>query len=121
MSSKTPNVAGPHLFDPDRPGQMIWLDSPAWFAWLEQPTTTRFSYPLFDPTCGYVIGVMTVRKEPRRRKESETDDRYWAAFRRCRGKLRKIYLGRSTAVTQARLSLISYQLLAWHRLPSPTD
>jgi len=43
----------------------IWLDTPAWFAWLDG--ATRFAYPLFDPEKGYMVGVMTARKETRAR------------------------------------------------------
>ncbi len=45
---------------------------------------------------------MTVRKERRQRGGG-----YWSVFRRCGCKLRKVYLGRSAAVTRARLQLIA--------------
>ncbi len=98
MSRHTPTVSHNHLFDPAQPGSAIRLDTPAWRAWLEAPTTTRFTYPLVDPAVGYVVGFMTVRKEPRQRGGA-----YWTAYRRAGARLRKVYLGRSAAVTQARL------------------
>ena len=78
MSEKTPRVWEVQgygaergrralLSDPSEPGADILVDSPAWFAWLEASTTTRFSYPLFDPVRGYIMGFMTVRKEQRKR------------------------------------------------------
>jgi hypothetical protein len=80
----------------------IRLDTPAWLAWLEAETTTRFAYPVFDPAHGYVAGFMTVRKEQRQRGGV-----YWVAYRRCQGRLRKVYLGRAATLTQARLDTIA--------------
>ena len=81
----------------------IWLDTPAWFAWLDG--ATRFAYPLFDPAKGYMVGVMTARKEGRAR-----GGLYWTAYRRADGHLRKVYLGRTVAVTQARLAAVAEEL-----------
>jgi hypothetical protein len=81
------------------------LDSAAWFAWLTAPNTTCFSYPLYDPLRGYIVGFMTVRKEGRQR-----GGMYWSVFRRCGRRVRKIYLGQSTALTQARLQAIAETL-----------
>jgi len=44
------------------------LDTPAWVAWLEDPTTTSFAYPVYNAARGYIEGFMTVRKEPRARR-----------------------------------------------------
>jgi LuxR family maltose regulon positive regulatory protein len=107
MSTTTPTVAAHWAYDPARPGAAIRLDTPAWIAWLEDVATTRFAYPLFDPTKGYIVGVMTVRKERRRRGGA-----YWAAYRRCGRRLRKVYVGRASAVTQARLEVLASGLLA---------
>ena len=106
MSRRTPAVSRGVLYDPATPATSIRLDSPAWFAWLEAPTTTRFAYPLVDPTRGYIVGVMTVRKEPRRR-----GGHYWSVYRRCGPQLRKVYLGRSSAVTAHRLAMFAQTLL----------
>lgn len=105
MSAKLPSVLEGHVYDPTASGLGIGLDTPAWFAWLEATTTTRFTYPLYDPARGYIVGFMTVRKERRSRGSM-----YWSVFRRGDGRVRKIYLGRSTAVTQARLQAIAETL-----------
>jgi len=128
MSEKTPRVWEVQgygaergrralLSDPSEPGADILVDSPAWFAWLEASTTTRFSYPLFDPARGYIMGFMTVRKEQRKRGTS-----YWSVYRRCQGRVRKIYLGRSVTVTDARLNAIATSLrLTTEREPSTME
>lgn len=116
MSEKTPRVwevrgygvqAGwkAVLSDPSEPGADIMVDSPAWFAWLEAPSTTSFSYPLFDPTAGYIMGFMTVRKEQRKR-----GTRYWSVYRRCQGRVQRVYLGRSATLTNDRLNAIATSL-----------
>jgi len=51
---------------------------------------------------GYVVAMMTVRKERRTHGGA-----YWTAYRRADGRLRKIYVGRTPAVTQARLAAIA--------------
>jgi len=93
--------------DGPQPGdERVWLDTPAWIAWLDAATTTRFAYPLFDPGKGYIVGVMTVRKERRMR-----GGRYWTAYRRADGHLRKVYVGGTSAVTQARLRTLARTLM----------
>lgn len=76
-------------------------------AWLEDPATTRFSYPIYNPACGYIEGFMTVRKERRARGGA-----YWTAYWRVGGCLRKTYLGRSPAVTSTRLRIVGAAWLA---------
>ena len=78
------------------------LDSPGWFAWLAAASTTSFSYPLFDAARGYIVGWMTVSKERRQR-----GGWYWRVARRVDGRVRKVYLGRSAVVTDARLAAIA--------------
>ncbi len=107
MSHFTPRVYAHWLPVPTDDGPAIRLDSPAWFAWLAAPTTTRFAYPIYDRRCGYIVGCMTVRKEARQRGGS-----YWTVYRRVGAKLRKHYLGGSATVTQARLDAIAADLLA---------
>ena len=85
----------------------IRLDTPAWGSWLEAPTTTRFAYPIYDERVGYIRGWMTVRKERRRRGAH-----YWVAYRRVGKRLSKIYLGRSTQITQSQLAGIAERFLA---------
>ena len=128
MSEKTPRVwevrgyggqpvRSAVLSDPGAPGADIVVDSPAWFAWLEAPTTTSFSYPLFDPAAGYIMGFMTVRKEQRKRGTS-----YWSVYRRCQGRVQRVYLGRSGTITDARLHTIATSLrLTAERAPSTVE
>ncbi len=104
---KPPVVSGEWVYGPGLPSQGIRLDRPAWFAWLREPTTTSFSYPLHDRRCGYIVGFMTVRKEPRQRGGA-----YWTAYRRQGRRLRKIYLGSTSALTQARLDAVAATLLS---------
>ncbi len=105
MGGQIPVVSARWVYDPRQGGEDIRLDTAAWFAWLEAPTTAHFSYPLFDQQQGYIIGFMTVRKEKRQRGGS-----YWAVFRRHGTRVRKIYLGRSATVTHERLETIATQL-----------
>lgn len=107
MSRHTPTVSAGALYDPATPAASIRLDSPAWRAWLEASTTTRFAYPLYDPAVGFIVGCMTVRKERRPRGGA-----YWSAYRRIGDRLRKVYLGRSAAVTPDRLEATAQILLA---------
>ena len=100
----------------DAPGAVdgrIWLDTPAWFAWLD--AATRFAYPLFDPAKGYIVAAITVRKEARARGGT-----YWTAYRRADGHLRKVYLGRAAAVTQARLAAVAEDLRGGGEAGAPT-
>jgi hypothetical protein len=86
-------------------GGSIRLDSEAWFAWLEMPSVVSFAYPILDASAGWIAGYMTVRKEPRRR-----GSQYWVAYRRHAGRLRKVYLGRSSQVTSARLVAVGHAM-----------
>jgi LuxR family maltose regulon positive regulatory protein len=83
------------------------LDTAAWVAWLDDPATTSFSYPVYNPARGYIEGFMTVRKERRQRGGA-----YWTAYWRVGGRLRKTYLGRSPAVTSTRLRTVGAAWLA---------
>jgi LuxR family transcriptional regulator, maltose regulon positive regulatory protein len=103
---KPPVVAEHWVYGPGLPAAGLRLDRPAWGAWLSAPTTTSFSYPLVDRQCGCIIGFMTVRKEQRQRGGA-----YWTAYRRQGRTLRKIYLGPSQRITQARLEAVAATLL----------
>ncbi len=107
MSAKTPRVWETYLEDPQQPAQPIPLDTPAWFGWLEAPTTRRFTYPVFDRRVGYIVGFMTLRKERRQR-----GGEYWVAYRRCQGQLRKVYLGAAVRLTRAGLDRLAQTFLA---------
>src|SRR5918998_598292 len=75
------------------PGALdIALDSPSWFAWLDDPATRSFSFR-------GAAGTLTARKERR----GSAGEGYWTAYRKRDGKLRKTYLGKAEKVTQHRL------------------
>jgi len=82
------------------------LDSTAWFTWLEEPTTTSFAYPIDNAAQGYIEGWMTVRKERRQRGGV-----YWTVYWHVGGRMRKAYVGRAAAVTDARLRASAADLL----------
>lgn len=106
MSRNVVQVVQGTLYGPNLEQGSIRLDSAAWFSWLEQPATRSFSYALFDPRCGYIMGYMTVRKEARAR-----GGWYWSVYRRRSGGVWKCYLGRSRSVTAARLEQVASSLL----------
>ena len=105
MTKTLPVVENGIVFDDQTDGPAIYLDTQAWFAWLEAPTTTRFSYALVNRSRGYIDGFMTVRKEQRQRGTA-----YWTVYRRQGQRLRKVYVGPSAVLTQARLEQIAAQL-----------
>jgi LuxR family transcriptional regulator, maltose regulon positive regulatory protein len=105
MAKDIPMVRQAILEDPRHNGSSIPLDTPEWFAWLDAPTTTRFSYALHNRAQGYIDGFMTVRKETRQRGRH-----YWSVYRRSGPKVRKIYVGPSTALTLNRLEQIATRL-----------
>ena len=104
MAANLPRISEEWVYDPMGPDRSVQLDTPAWFAWLAAETTKRFSYPLFDPQVGYIVGWMTVRKEQRQRGGD-----YWVAYRRRSGHVRKVYIGSSGVVTGERLKAIAYR------------
>jgi LuxR family transcriptional regulator, maltose regulon positive regulatory protein len=83
------------------------LDTSAWRTWLDDPATLSFSYPVYNAARGYIEGFMTVRKERRARGGA-----YWTAYWRVGGRLCKVYLGRSSAVTSSRLRAVGAAWLA---------
>jgi len=105
MGTKPPRISEQWIYDGALPDGRVQLDSAAWFVWLTAETTTRFSYPLFDPQVGYIVGFMTVRKERRQRGSA-----YWVAYRRVDGQVRKGYLGCSAAVTTQHLHAMGCRL-----------
>lgn len=105
MAKDIPTVNNAILYDPGSTAPAIRLDSPQWSDWLETPGNTHFSYALHNRAAGYIDGFMTVRKETRQRGGA-----YWSAYRRRNGKLRKIYIGRSAALTQDKLESIAMRL-----------
>lgn len=115
MTKDIPVVSQAILCDPQQAGPSIHLDTPAWFAWLDKPSTTHFSYALFNRAQGYIDGFITLRKEQRQRGRA-----YWSAYRRQGPQVRKRYLGPSTALTHTRLEQLAacFQLQPDSHVPS---
>jgi hypothetical protein len=113
MTHKTATVSSDSLYGAQTNWCSIYLDSAQWFAWLEAPEHTAFSYALMNQAKGYIDGFMTVRKERRQRGHT-----YWTAYRRQGRSLRKIYLGPTSALTAARLAEVA-RLLHSCDGPSP--
>jgi LuxR family maltose regulon positive regulatory protein len=107
VAANLPRISEQWVYDVALLEGCVQLDTPAWFVWLAAEATTRFSYPLYDPQVGYIVGWMTVRKEQRQR-----GGHYWVAYRRQSGQVRKVYIGSSGAVTAVRLEAIAYRLQA---------
>ena len=105
MAKDIPVVSNAVLVDPGSASPRISLDTPEWFAWLDAPVTTRFSYALHNRTQGYIDGFMTVRKEKRQRGGV-----YWTVYRRCGRRLHKVYVGPSAALTLGRLEEVAIRL-----------
>jgi hypothetical protein len=101
---------------PNQSEHSIRLDSPAWWAWLERPTTRSFAYPIYERQVGYICGFMTVRKERRVRGSS-----YWSAYHRTGGRLRKLYLGRASQLTQQHLGASAERFLAMGKLAAQRE
>ncbi len=97
-------------------GTGIRVDTPAWVAWLDAPTTTSFAYPIDNAAQGYIEAFMTVRKERRQRGGA-----YWSVYWHVGGRMRKAYVGRTVAVTDARLRAIAADLLDSVQHPGADD
>lgn len=105
MTHKLATVSQGVLYGEQTQWRSIPLDSPQWFAWLESPAHVSFSYALYNASQGYIDGFITLRKEQRKRGGV-----YWTAYRRQGRRLRKLYLGPSTALTHARLQEVANHL-----------
>src|SRR5579884_747920 len=101
MGSRRLPVVSEHglqLFDEsERYPHSILIESQEWYHWLaaEQNHSFAFQHPL---------GAFTARRE---RKGSSW---YWYAYRRCKGKLHKVYLGKPQEVTLQRLNVAAMAL-----------
>jgi hypothetical protein len=85
----------------------IRVDSAAWFAWLAAPSTTSFAYPILAPEQGYIVGFLTLRREPRTR-----GGLYWSAYWHVGRRVHKAYVGPAERVTAARLHAVATALRA---------
>ncbi|MEZ4865677.1 MAG: hypothetical protein R3C14_43705 [Caldilineaceae bacterium] len=84
----------------DRVATDIFLDTPAWFLWLQ--TATHFSYALRSPS----YYSLTLRKEKRR------GGWYWYAYLKTEAKLHNAYAGRSESLSATRLDAVGQILWA---------
>ena len=93
MAQRIPHVADGVLHADEPLGVASFVvNSPAWFAWLEDPATRSFSFE--GPS-----GTLTARRERR----TGSLEGYWTAYRKQGGRLRKVYLGKAANVTVERL------------------
>ena len=96
----TPIVQGQTLvYRQDGQEQVLTVDTAAWFSWLE--TASTFSFVSEE-------GRFTARREQAGHKRGGW---YWKAYRKQHGKLSSRYLGKSEAVTLARLQTVADALV----------
>src|SRR5213082_1450209 len=98
MARTTARVDGATLVLPERDASPITVDTPAWFAWLEQATTFAFTG---------LSGHFTARKERQARGGG-----YWKAYRTSHGTLHRVYLGKAQDLTLDRLNSAAATLAA---------
>src|SRR5919202_5398938 len=80
-------------------GHVVQVGTEAWSCWLEAPGTTSFRFE-------HQLGSFTARRE----RQAVAD--YWYAYRKYRGRLFKVYLGRSKDLTPRRLEEVASSLAA---------
>lgn len=84
---------------------LIAVGTAAWFTWLETATLFFFEG---------AAGTFTARKEQRQR-----GGWYWKAYRNQRGKLVRLYLGKTPHLTQEVLEQAAQQLASRSSVPAP--
>jgi LuxR family maltose regulon positive regulatory protein len=107
MRSTIPNVTGGRLYWSEAESDPIVVGTPAWYDWLEQQTAFTF----VDQT-----GTFTARKSMLR-----TRGAYWKAYYRHQGKLYRIHLGHSHALTLERLQAAARAFAGEHVSGEPAD
>src|SRR5438309_1730453 len=89
MAKMTPTVRGDTLlYQQDEHEQVLVVETPAWYAWLETASTFAFTSE---------AGSFTARKE---RAGNQRGGWYWKAYRMQQGKLSSRYLGKSETLSQ---------------------
>jgi hypothetical protein len=83
-------------------GDTIRLNSPQWWEWLESAEAVAFT---FD--CDHGIKNYRARKETVKGKSGK----FWYAYKRHEGTLRKRYIGKSEELSLEKLEAIAYDLL----------
>src|SRR5947209_756389 len=101
MAQTTPYIRDTLLLYQDS-GQThrLLVDSSEWYHWLE--TASIFAFEGSQ-------GSFTARKE---RSGSKRGGWYWKAYRKRGGKLYRVYLGQSAALTLSHLNAVAAQLAA---------
>jgi hypothetical protein len=107
MARTTPHILDGFLLAYEEQG---WISrrvgSASWYAWLAQPDHRLFAY-----------AGLTVRREvPKGKRQS-----FWYAYRKSGGRVRKVYLGKSIALTAARLTEAAHRLHAQDAADRATD
>ena len=101
MAKKTPLVRGNTLtYQHDKQEQVLLVETPAWYAWLETASSFAFTSE---------AGTFTARKE---RAGNQRGGWYWKAYRTQHGQLASHYLGRTETLTLARLQAVAQSLAA---------
>lgn len=91
-----PFIQGETLtYEQDGQSVQVIVGRPDWYSWLK--TATTFTFRDAD-------AVFTAHKERAGNKRGEL---YWRAYRRRKGKLRRIYLGKSEELTLERLKAVA--------------
>jgi ATP/maltotriose-dependent transcriptional regulator MalT len=99
MAKTTPIVRGNTLtYQQDEREQVLLVETPAWYAWLETASTFAFTSK---------AGTFTARKE---RSGNQRGGWYWKAYRTQQGKLTSLYLGKAQALTLERLNAVAQAL-----------
>ena len=97
MARTTPVVRAETVtWSVDRHEHQFAVDTPSWYAWLEEISTFAFVSDM---------GTFTARKEP-----TQHGGPYWKAYRKRNGKLHRAYLGKSHDVTLERLNAVAAML-----------
>src|SRR6266566_2961428 len=107
MRPTLPSVKGERLYRSETEGDSIVVGTPEWYDWLEQHT----SFTFVD-----AAGTFTARKSILRTRGS-----YWKAYYRRQGKLYRIHLGHSHALTLERLQAAARAFAGEHVSGEPTD
>ncbi len=95
MAKMTPLIRGDRLvYQQDEQEQVLLIETPAWFAWLETASSFTFMSE---------AGTFTARKE---RAGNQRGGWYWKAYRTQRGKRTSLYIGKSETLTHDRLHAV---------------
>jgi predicted ATPase/DNA-binding CsgD family transcriptional regulator len=108
MAGTTPRIHDGMLQAPEGDSiRSLPVGGPAWYTWLADATVFAFASPQ---------GTFTARQEA---VGHGRGGRYWKAYRRCGGKLRRLYLGRSDDLTLERLTAAAITLAQADGQPRP--